>query len=587
MMTAPSGRPRLYFDSTELSRLRARGTAGHHAAILRNMITDAECCAAMDASAEWIAPADPDPRYENLYDRFWAIMSDAAIVEQLAFTAAYSGEARLAALARARLLAACDRWRQETILAPDYGTSYATTRMLKALAIGYDVLYAGLGQGQRATVRLVLTASAARLAADWFSRPDVSGPVGVEPGLHSPHHSSVEWSAFGIAGLSLLGEVPDAAEWVAATARHFAAHLLPSALSPDGTHPEGNDFWASTLSSQLQFLDPLRRILGQDLLTGAARSANTAVALAMYRPYRELSTRGEPLYGESTAVSAVLFGLARELRDPVLQRLAMEEPTTGRLEVGPTQTLRRGERFRIAPGGYAYAWYDPELAAASLPGGGTWAFPGAQEAYLRSGWDREDALAAVRAGKISVYVGARTVFEDLTPARLVDLQASREAGTGIYTFNPPDLACRLDGVGKEGAGQNGILWAQCRDDAGAVVARIELDPERHALVIDRTDGHPRTCAYDPGSAATLEVIRGHIEATTRRGYKQPDLRPGYDLLDVRETDALWYDTMAVSPAGGRISLSIGFGREMANAEGTLSGYHKRQFGGLLRAGSPR
>jgi hypothetical protein len=449
------------------------------------------------------------------------------------------------------LLGACARWHQESNLTPDYGTAYATTRVLKAIAIGYDLLYHRLTEAERGTVREVLRTCAGRMAREWFSRPDVRGPVGIEAGLHSPHHSSVEWSAFGIVGLSLLPEVDEAAAWVAATARHFTDHLLPAAVAADGSHPEGNAFWASTVLSQLQFLDPLRRGTGQDLLTAAAASMRTDIGLAIFRPHRERTHIGEPIYGDSTGISALLLGLARERQDGALQRLALSETTTGRMEVWPARTPRRGEQMRIAPGGYAYAWYQPALAAGAEPETRVRRFPLAQEAYLRSGWGPDDALVAVRGGKVSVHLGVHSVFEDLTPERVVDLERSLESGTGIYHFEPPDLVAGIADAGDE----DGIGWVRCIDATASTVATISLDRTRRRIVIDRQDGHRRIWACDATSRVTLTVEQGRIETTTADGHR-PDLRAGYGLLDVVETNPQSYPTMTVGPVGDRIRIRI-------------------------------
>lgn len=551
MNSVTAAHPRLYFDPAELDLLRASRGIGHHALIWRNLAVDAFRHAATEPALDWIAPVADDPRYENLYDRFWAMMSDAAIVEQLTFASAYGDDDQLAAAAVTRLLAACTRWRREASLPPDYGTAYATTRVLKAIAIGYDALYHRLTEAERADVREVLRTCAGRLAREWFRRPDVRGPVGIAPGLHSPHHSSVEWSAFGIVGLSLLPELDEAADWVAATARHFADHLLPAALAPDGSHPEGNAFWASTVLSQLQFLDPLRRGTGQDLLAPYAAAMAPEIGLAIFRPHRERTATGEPIYGDSTGISALLLGLARERRDGVLQRLALAEPTTGRMEVWPARTPRRGEQMRIAPGGYAYAWYRPDLAADAEPDTTVRQFPLAQEAYLRSGWGPDDALVAVRTGKVSVYLGEHPVFEDLTPERVVDVERSVESGTGIYRYEPPDLEVRIADAGDDGD----VGWVRCTDEAARTVATVWLDRGRHRIVIDRHDGHRRTWACDAGSGVAVTVEQGRIEAATTDGYR-PDLRVGYGLLDVVETDPRSYPTMTVHPVADQVRIRI-------------------------------
>lgn len=546
--------PRLYFDRSELAALRACRDTGHHAVIWRNLAADAQRYTSGTPPLDWIAPQAVDPRYENLYDRFYAMMSDSAIVEQLAFASAYGDDDRLDAAAVSRLLAACTRWRPESGLPPDYGTAYATTRVLKAIAIGYDLLYQRLDAPERDAVREMLTTCARRLAHEWFSRPDVRGPVGVEPGLHSPHHSSVEWSAFGIVALSLVPEVDEAAAWVDAAATQFAGHLVRGALAADGTQPEGNEFWTSTVLSQFQFLDPLRRGTGRDLLTAAVAAAQTHTALAIFRPHRERSATGEPIYGDSTGMSALLLGLARERRDGSLRRLAMAEPTTGRMEVWPARTPRRGEQMRIAPGGYAFAWYRPDLPDAPEPEVSVQHFPVAREAYLRTGWGPDDALVAVRDGKVSVHLGERLVFEDLTPSRVVDLARSREAGTGIYRLEPPDLVA----VVADARDERGLGWVRCVDGSGRTVATVRLDRPRRRVVIDRLDGHRRIWAYDSAGAVTPVVEHGRIEVRVTDGHRV-DRRVGYGLLDMVETDPLSYPTMTVVPVAGHIRVRIDLG----------------------------
>ncbi len=551
MTRSPGAHPRLYFDGAELQRLRAGHGTGHHSLIWKNIAIDAARYAAIEPATDWIAPLTDDPNYENLYDRFWAMMSDAAIVEQLAFAAAYGGENSMITAATTHLLAASHRWQQEQSLRPDYGTAYATTRLLKAIAIGYDLLAGELDDNTRLVVREMLVGCTTRLADEWFNRPDVRGPVGVEPGLHSPHHSSVEWSAFGIVGLSLLGEVDAAADWTAATTQHFIDHLLPAALAADGSHPEGNAFWASTVVSQLQYLDPLRRCTGKDLLGPATHSMSTAIAQASFRPDREVTGAGEPIYGDSTAVSALLLCMARELQNDALQRLAMTDPSTGRMETWPARTPRRGEQMHIAPGGYAYAWLDADLPPGDYPSVRSWHFPIANESFLRSGWTSDDALIAVRDGKISIYFGARLVFEDLTPRRVVDLELSRHAGTGIYTLDPPDLLVHVDRI----VDTDCVTSLSCCGPSGETVATVRFDRAEHRIVIDRTDGYLRSWVFDPAGEAELTVVAGSVQSTSP-SHHGIDFRAGYGLLDVVETDPRSYPTMTARPTAGHLTIAI-------------------------------
>src|SRR5262245_60743789 len=84
--------PRLYFSAKELPQLRRQLTRGLHAKIWKNIADSADWCLTKPPRTNWIAPITPDPIYENLYDRFYAIMGDLAITEHLSFAYAFSGD---------------------------------------------------------------------------------------------------------------------------------------------------------------------------------------------------------------------------------------------------------------------------------------------------------------------------------------------------------------------------------------------------------------------------------------------------------------------------------------------------------------
>ena len=110
-----AGHPRLYFTAADLPRLRSARESGVRTRIWANMIKSADWCAKQVPRTEWIPTAASDPQFENLYDRFYAAMHDAAIVEHLAFTAALSeaGDDRYFDAARHWLLATAKTWRNE------------------------------------------------------------------------------------------------------------------------------------------------------------------------------------------------------------------------------------------------------------------------------------------------------------------------------------------------------------------------------------------------------------------------------------------------------------------------------------------
>src|SRR3954466_1416529 len=150
------GHPRLYFREAELPKLRELQTGAMHKRIWHNLTESADRCLTLQPRHEWIAPIAPDPNYENLYDRFYAIMGDLAVTEHLAFGFALSGDRRYGEAARAWTLASCHAWKREADGAPDGGKAYAVMRLLKGVAVGYDAAYDRFSQAERQEIRATL-----------------------------------------------------------------------------------------------------------------------------------------------------------------------------------------------------------------------------------------------------------------------------------------------------------------------------------------------------------------------------------------------------------------------------------------------
>src|SRR4051812_1267842 len=184
--------PCLYFTAADLPRLRDLKKFRIHSKIWANMTTSADWCAQQTPRTEWIPTIEQDPQYENLYDRFYAAMHDAAIVEHLAFTSALSEPAddRYFDAARKWLLATARVWKNEGHNKPDASKAYAVLRVEKALAVGYDLLYDRLSEAERKEVRDTLTAIGDPYFA-FFQDPSTAGAG------YNKHHGSVDAAPFG------------------------------------------------------------------------------------------------------------------------------------------------------------------------------------------------------------------------------------------------------------------------------------------------------------------------------------------------------------------------------------------------------
>ena len=255
----PSGHTYLYFDEADLPALRDGRWSGRREKIWQNVATSAEECLTLSPRTEWIPPVVPDPIYENLFDRNYAILSDMAVTEHLGLAYALSGDTRYGDAARDWTLASARVWQNEAAGAVDGSKAYSVSRLLKAVAVGYNTAHDRFSPTERDEVLGILGNLSKKYYDDYFSTPGISGP-----GFFT-HHAIVEWASFGVAALAQRGVHPEAQTWIDATTTKFENHLLPWGLTPPGHQAEGPTFWASTMHYRMFYMDALRNVTGQDL----------------------------------------------------------------------------------------------------------------------------------------------------------------------------------------------------------------------------------------------------------------------------------------------------------------------------------
>lgn len=402
--------PRLYCTRNELAQLRQLRRHGIHAKIYKNLMESADWCLTKTPRTNWIAPISPDPIYENLYDRFYGIMGDLAITEHMAFAYALSGKKEYGEAARNWVLASCRAWQREAEGEPDGGKAYAVSRLLKGIAVGYDLAYDQFTEAERKEIREMLV-HVGRLYFDkYFQTPTIAGPD-----FHT-HHATVEWSSFGVMALALLNETPEAQTWVEATGKKFEAHLLPSGLAPDSAQVEGGTFWASTMQYRIFFMDALRRVTGRDLFKRFKKQMNADLALASVASEKfpgydqnHANVVLEPYYGQLDYYAPVLLFLAREYRQPTFQYLALWDHSLGQLQKTRAITPH-GEQLLFELGGYAYLWFDKKVPARAEETKLSYHFSSIDEAYLRASWKPDDLLVGVSKGQVVVHAGGLPVL---------------------------------------------------------------------------------------------------------------------------------------------------------------------------------
>jgi hypothetical protein len=544
-----TGHPRLYFTPEELERLRGLRHTGEHARIWRNLADSADWCLEQTPRTAWIAPASPDPIYLNLYDRFFGMMFDMAAMEHLAFAYAYSGEDRYFAGAREWALMCCRVWGREAEGEPDASKAYAAMRLLKGLAVGYDLLHDRLAEDARTELQDALT-GIGRKYFQWYLDNPAMGTM-----TQGAHHASVEVTSFGIAALALLGELPEAQAWLDLMVEKFSGSLLPHALTPSGAQTEGTTFYTSTMQYRLLFMDPLRRVTGLDLFTPFAERMSGRLALAKLACEKapgwdenHRSAIHEPCYGQLNYWSPVLLALAREYRRPIYQHLAMWDATLGSIQQTRFITPN-GEALIFAYGGYAYAWYDPTVPVeveADLPL--SFDFPETDEAYTRTGYKPGDLVLGYRQGYTVVHAGGRALFVDLKPMA--------EEGTPGETL--ADDGTRAIITGQVGEVTQVLSLERpervrlARNTASAVAWWCHELPARDGNILCWPDG------------TELRVVKGTITAFEPEGHLDWKVT-GLNLLKCNDPMPMHYPLVTAQPEDGELVLDIFLGSQASRA----------------------
>ncbi len=536
--------PRLYFTANELPALRAGRFTGTRAMIWKNLAESADWCLTRTPREKWIAPISPDPRYENLYDRFYAIMGDLAITEHLSFAYALSGDARYGEAARQWVLASCRAWSHEADNKPDGGKAYAVSRLLKGVAVGYDIVYDRFTEAERNEIRETLGRIGHNYFTDYFSTATIAGP-----GFHT-HHAIVEWASFGVTALALLDEVPEAQAWLDATTRKFEDHLLPNGLAPDGAQTEGSTFWASTMQYRLFFMDALRRVTGNDLYARYGNQMNADLALASIACLKlpgldehHANVVMEPSYGQLDYYAPVLLALAREYRRPLYQHFARWDKSLGSLQ-HTRYVTPHGEELLFELGGYAYVWNDDSLRAKAGERKLSWHFPSVDEAYARRSWRPGDLLAGIRRGEVVIHAGGQAV--------LIQPGTTTNAPTGDSILSTTD---------------NGRC-AMIRCGTNAISSlEVELDRRSNKIFIRRSgsaafrfwsQGEPTRVANELRwkNGTRLIVREGKLADWLPEGHSMI-LSVGNGLLPLKDPIPKAHSLTTILPsAGGRVVVEI-------------------------------
>jgi hypothetical protein len=546
--------PRLYFTSADLPRLRSLRTTGVPARIWANLAASADWCARQTPRNEWIPTVAPDPIFENLYDRFYAAMHDMAIIEHLAFASALSDRdhdpyfepARRWALAGAKI------WKNEAQNKPDASKAYSVLRILKALAVAYDLLYDRLTDGERAQLRETLAAVGHEYFI-FFADPTAAGQG------YNKHHGSVDAAPLGVVALAVLGEVPEAQAWLDRMVEKHVNYLLPHALTPSGTSDQSSNFWASTLHYRIFFLDALRRVTGRDLFAEFPDALPGRIAMAavagrlprdvLYNEY-ERTVLFAPDYGQIDYWAPALVFMAREQRRPIFQHLALWDESLGKLQRTRWVTPRQKQELLFSFGGYAYVWYDPSVPdeiEEGLPRTFEFPEPAVNEAYLRDSYQLGDLVVGFKKGGLIVHAGGRPVLVDQLetddvnkPARPVDEMLVADDGR-LATI-------RCMGPQKAGIKEQSVELHRPR----RLTIRRELSGKMSWWYAGEAQRDKNVLRWSDGT--TVAVTRGSIERIDPQGYTET--KRHYGGMKFADPHPFVYPVVTARPDRGQLEITV-------------------------------
>ncbi len=555
------GHPRLFFTAAELERLKKQ--RGFHEQILKNIRESADWCLEGPVRREWIAPVTPDPVYGNLYDRFYAMMHDMAVMEHLAFAYAYTEDVRYLKGARDWSLACSRVWSKEAKGEPDAGKAYAVMRLIKGLAVSYDLLYHRLPESELREIRDALVLIGGKYYQWYLENPGMAGPG------QDKHHGSAEAASFGLVALALLEEIPEARLWLDLMVQKHTEYLLTHALTAGGTQEQTSNFWASTLQYRILFLDPLRRVTGRDLFKEFPDCLPGRIALAAvagkHRPGWDLAGRSVifgPSYGQLNYWSPVLIFLAREHQRPIYQYLAMWDETLG--SIHKTRYFSpQNEQLLFAWGPYAYAWYDPSVKPGiepdlllsfkfrdPIPGQENskkgWITKDVNEVYMRSSYAPDAIVAGMRRCFTEIHAGGRVVV--LTPWDRLNAEVCQLDELNVTEYN--DHAA-IECKGEEDSGFERQTIELYRPDRLRFYRRTNQDMVWWCHEAPVRNGE--TLSWPEGT--TLTVQKGTIISCDPQGYAD-EILVGMGKLKLFDPLDKKFPLIKVCPAEDEIIFEI-------------------------------
>jgi hypothetical protein len=260
-----SDHPRLTMTPQELKKLQADPEAVRAANDAgEKMLAKTKTTSYTDCFAVLPAPTMPAPHPYNKKWPYWTgICSEIrGYLETTARGWAIGRHRKCFDVARSTMLAVAG-WKQWTD--PDYGEAPCldTYSLTRGMSTAYDLLYHDLKSGDRKLIRQAIVDKGLRFTYTWGSNP---ASYVMKPKLW-PNGFAVINTAMGIGGMTLLGEIPDAAKYVSESLAKMDLFFREVA-GADGGLIEGFGYGSFAIDNFMDLILQVHDVCGIDAMTG-------------------------------------------------------------------------------------------------------------------------------------------------------------------------------------------------------------------------------------------------------------------------------------------------------------------------------
>jgi hypothetical protein len=340
-------------------------------------------------------------------------------MEYLSFAYLVTEDSRYAAKAK-EIMWVVLRW--DTWFMDDREDYLSVGAASAGLAVTYDWMFKYLTPEERAFAADTIGRHGAKPLYD----ATMMGKSWNQPVTARSHSNwiGITQGGLGLAGLSLLGEHPDAPKWVELAASRIEQYF--AAGGANGGWGEGLHYWWYGLRIAIPFADSLRRVTGRDLYQSPFLRETLYFPIYLFTPGLERIAN----FGDSwldSGVYAWTAVLTLRLSSEYANGYGMEFFNTIRNQYEPEAPWM----WDRVVGVFAIIWYDGSIRPKPLPNlPFSRLFEGLGWVVARSGWGSDDIYLAFKSGPNWYHSHSdqnNFIFEAFGQPLIVDL------GAGAYT----------------------------------------------------------------------------------------------------------------------------------------------------------